>query len=107
MKRVLSVALLFVAAGMVVLGAQRPPHFQRPPTCVYVLIRSDSLLVAAYAPPCDPSSRPPEDTVRVWRLLSQARYCEGHLLVDALGGSRVTWMNCADQPFIRRVDAPR
>lgn len=88
---------------VVVLAAQRPPHFDRAPTCIYMTIGADSLRIASYAPPCDPGgNRPHEDTVRTWRLPSQARSCDGAVLIDATGAARVAWLNCGDG-VLRRV----
>jgi hypothetical protein len=86
-----------LAMGLaVVVGVQRPDRFDRAPTCVYVMIRPDSLYIASFAPPCNPTMRPADDTVRTWRLPSQSRTCSGHLLIDALGAAQVAWADCGD-----------
>lgn len=106
MRRVLAFALMFAVAGAVVVGAQRPLRFERPPTCVYMIMRADSLLIASYAPPCDPNRRPQTDTIRTWRLESRARACVGHLLLETTASAMVEWRDC-DGLMLRRVNAAR
>lgn len=102
MKPLITGALLGIGLICVV-AAQRPPRLDIAPTCVYLLIGRDSLYVASFAPPCDPTNRPKNDTVRTWRLPSHARDCDGAVLIDALGAAQVAWMNCGDGS-LRRVN---
>ena len=102
MKRAVLLALAWLAAGAVVIGAQRPLQFERPPTCVFVVMMRDSLRIASFAPPCDINRRPDVDTVRTWKLESRTRTCDGILLIDAEGSANVAWMDC-EGPLLRRA----
>ncbi len=104
MRTMLFVLALVFAAH---LGAQQqtPVVFTRPPTCVYMMIRGDSLLIAATPPPCDPR-RPQTDTVRFWRLESRVKNCVGRLILETTAAAVIGWFDCEDGPVLRRVIVP-
>jgi hypothetical protein len=103
----LKIAGVFLLAFLVGVMVAALPVGQPTMTCVYLSIRPDSVLVAAFVPPCDMASRPAQDTIRSWRLFSRSRNCDvGHVLIDTNGAARINWQECGENGVLRRVVLP-
>jgi hypothetical protein len=94
--RYLAVAGVLLAS-LVAYGAVRAPR--DGPRCAYFTITPDSVFVAAYAPPCFGTARPPNDTLRSWRIPSRARWCTGEIVIDPVSDDlNVAWRDCRQLP---------
>lgn len=98
----LAVAVALLVASCVVRVPTAPPLAR---ICTFLQIQPDSVFIATYIPPCDASVRPPNDTIRNWRLKNLHPECPMQGIVDESRGEvRLHW-DCPDNTGVRRVDA--